>query len=172
MRDDALYMDSVEDYNCDLFDVLVSKEKEKISQPSTRLSGFSFFITEEQLTRLPLHFISGSREMRLEIIKLIREKKYDLNTMGFQIQYSCKKCGFKSPEDALIDPLGMPELYICSRKECNSLFHRKRDKCNNVVNICPHCGNTNIEIYENHHCTLCPQRDNEELNIECIGTFF
>ena len=74
MRDDALYMDIVEDNNCDLFDVLVSKEKENIPQLSTRLSGFSFFITEEQLTSLPLHFVSGSRERSLEIIKLIRDK--------------------------------------------------------------------------------------------------
>lgn len=92
--------------------------------------------------------------------------------MGFQIQYSCKKCGFKSPEDALIDPLGMPELYICSCKKCHSLFHRKEDKYKNIVNRCPDCGNTNIVIYENHYCIPCPQCDNEELNIECIGTFF
>ena len=74
MRDDALYMEIVEDNNCDLFDLLVKKEKENIPQLSTRLSGFSFFITEEQLTSLPLHFVSGSRKRSLEIIKLIRDK--------------------------------------------------------------------------------------------------
>ena len=74
MRDNALYMDIVENNNCDLFDILVSKEKENVPQLSTRLSGFSFFITEEQLTSLPLHFVSGSRERSLEIIKLIRDK--------------------------------------------------------------------------------------------------
>ena len=46
--------------------------------------------------------------------------------MGFQIQYSCKKCGFKSPEDALIDPLGIPELYICSCKNAILYFIEKR----------------------------------------------
>jgi hypothetical protein len=73
MRDDALYMDIIEDNNCDLFDLLVRKEKENIPQLSTRLSGFSFYITEEQLAELPLKFISGSRERSLEIIELIRK---------------------------------------------------------------------------------------------------
>ena len=34
--------------------------------------------------------------------------------MGFLIQYSCTKCGFKSPDgdNALIDPLGISDLNI------------------------------------------------------------
>jgi hypothetical protein len=78
MRDDALYMDIIEDNNCDLFDLLVRKEKENIPQLSTRLSGFSFYITEEQLAELPLKFISGSRERSLEIIELIRKTDREL----------------------------------------------------------------------------------------------
>ena len=48
MRDDAMYMHLVES-NDGLLEVLLEKEKKAIPQLSTRLSGFSFFITEEQM---------------------------------------------------------------------------------------------------------------------------
>ena len=38
----------------------------------TRLQGFSFFITEEQLQTLPLKFRSGSAERLLEIMCKLR----------------------------------------------------------------------------------------------------
>jgi predicted RNA-binding Zn-ribbon protein involved in translation (DUF1610 family) len=94
--------------------------------------------------------------------------------MGFLLQYTCTKCNFRSPDfdNALIDPLGMSDLYICSCDKCHSLFHRERNKNKEAVNICPHCGNLRIKIHENHLHIQCPNCDNEELNLECIGTFF
>ena len=86
--------------------------------------------------------------------------------MGFLIQYSCNKCGFKSPDypDALIDPLGMQDLYICSCRNCHSLFQRELNKKKEAVNICPNCGNLHIHIHENDSHIPCPQCDNEKLN--------
>ena len=74
MRDDAMYMHIIEENNSNLFELLSEIEKKRIPQLSTRLSGFSFYITEEQLANLPIFFISGSRERSLEILKLIRQK--------------------------------------------------------------------------------------------------
>lgn len=73
MRDDAMYMDIVGDVDSNLFEALKEKEKKTIPQLSTRITGFSFYITEEQMEELPLNFISGSRERCLEIFELIRQ---------------------------------------------------------------------------------------------------
>ena len=71
MRDDALYMHLVEDNN----EALIKKMEEqvKINYESlfSRLQGFSFFITEEQIKTLPLKFRSGSAERLIEILHLI-----------------------------------------------------------------------------------------------------
>ena len=55
---------------------------------------------------------------------------------------------------------------------CGKIFEKDYASFSSGADRCPDCGNTNIEIYENHHCIPCPQCDNDELNIECIGTFF
>lgn len=78
MRDDAMYMHIIEENDSNLFELLSEKEKKNIPQLSTRLSGFSFYITEEQLADLPIFFISGSRERSLEILKLIRQKNEEI----------------------------------------------------------------------------------------------
>jgi hypothetical protein len=44
----------------------------------TRLQGFSFFITEEQLKTLPLKFRSGSAERLLEIMCSLRSAVYPI----------------------------------------------------------------------------------------------
>jgi predicted RNA-binding Zn-ribbon protein involved in translation (DUF1610 family) len=100
--------------------------------------------------------------------------KKEIYSMGFLIKYNCGNCGFKSPgeKDILIDPLGMPELYICSCKECKSVFHRKKDSCGNVINECPKCGNKNIEIHEDVMSIPCPSCGNKVMYLECIGNCF
>ena len=46
--------------------------------------------------------------------------------MGFIIQLECPDCGYSTPEEAdpksLIDPLDMPNLYICECRDCQNLF--------------------------------------------------
>ena len=74
MGSDTMYMDAVGDIDKNLLEVLMEREKAAIPQLSTRITGFSFYITEKQMRELPLNFISGSRERCLEIIKLIRDK--------------------------------------------------------------------------------------------------
>lgn len=69
MRDDAIYLGVVEDNDDNLYKLI--SEKKKIPKLAQRFAGISFFITEEQLSVLPLRFISGSRERSLEIFKLI-----------------------------------------------------------------------------------------------------
>lgn len=73
MRDDAMYMDIVGDVDSNLFEALKEKEKKAIPQLSARLTGFSFYITEQQMKEFPLDFLSGSRERCLEIFELIRQ---------------------------------------------------------------------------------------------------
>ena len=72
-RDDAMYMHSI-DNDIDFYEILSEKEKRRNPKMSRRLGGFSFFITEKQIEKLPIHFISGSRERSLEILKLYRQK--------------------------------------------------------------------------------------------------
>lgn len=80
MRDDAMYMDIVGDVDSNLFEALKEKERKTIPQLSTRITGFSFYITEEQMEELPLNFISGSRERCLEIFELIRQNDREFVT--------------------------------------------------------------------------------------------
>ena len=71
MRADALYMHLVED-NEELYNKMEQQVKVEYECLFTRLQGFSFFITEEQLNTLPLKFRSGSAERVLNIIDIIR----------------------------------------------------------------------------------------------------
>ena len=75
-------------------------------------------------------------------------------------------------EDALIDPMGMPDLFICSCRKCEILFHRKKDKNGNIINACSKCENKDITIHENVYDIQCPQCHEEKLDLECIGTCF
>lgn len=74
MRDDAMYMHIIDDNAVELYEILSEKEKRRNPKMSRRLGGFSFFITEKQIEELSIHFISGSKERSLEILKLYRQK--------------------------------------------------------------------------------------------------
>lgn len=54
-----------------MFEDMVNMLKEHEPRLAPRLSGFSFFITENQVEELPLHFLSGSKQRLLEIFKLL-----------------------------------------------------------------------------------------------------
>ena len=71
MRDDALYMHLVEDNNEALLKKMEEQAKINYERLFSRLQGFSFFITEEQIKTLPLKFRSGSAERLIEILHLI-----------------------------------------------------------------------------------------------------
>ena len=71
MGSDTMYMDAVGDIDKNLFEALMEREKATIPHLSTRISGFSFYITRQQMEELPLNFISGSRERCLEIFRLL-----------------------------------------------------------------------------------------------------
>ena len=70
MRRDALYIYPVEDNNDELLKKMREQVKMKYEELFTRLQGFSFFITEEQLRTLPLKFRSGSVERLLDIMQI------------------------------------------------------------------------------------------------------
>lgn len=72
MRDDAMYMDLIGE-NEKLHARMVEQEKAECPQLANRLMGFSFFITEEEVEKLNLDFVGGSRKRLLEIFQLIRE---------------------------------------------------------------------------------------------------
>lgn len=72
MRDDALYMHFVDGDKDALFEKMENQVKAEYPELFTRLQGFSFFITEEQIKTLPLKFRSGSTERILEIMRQLR----------------------------------------------------------------------------------------------------
>lgn len=92
--------------------------------------------------------------------------------MSFLIQYSCKHCGFKSPDDSksLIDPMGMPECYICACPSCQKLFHRPYEN-GKPVEKCAYCGSKDIVIYTGLKIP-CPVCGSKNMDLECIGTCF
>ena len=71
MGEGAMYMHIVGEVDSSLREALLEKEKAAIPQLSTRISGFSFYITMKQMRELSLNFISGSRERCLEIFELL-----------------------------------------------------------------------------------------------------
>ena len=71
MGSDTMYMDVVGDIDKNLLEALMEREKAAIPHLCTRISGFSFYITRQQMEELPLNFISGSRERCLEIFRLL-----------------------------------------------------------------------------------------------------
>jgi len=77
MRGDALYMHLVEE-NDELYKRMEELVKINYEQLYTRLQGFSFFITEEQLKTLPLKFRSGSAGRVLEIMCKLRSPVYPI----------------------------------------------------------------------------------------------
>ena len=72
MRSDALYMHLVEDNNDELLKKMREQVRVHYENLFTRLQGFSFYITEEQLKTLPLKFRSGSAERLIEIMCQLR----------------------------------------------------------------------------------------------------
>lgn len=77
MRGDAFYMHLKEE-NDDIYKRMEELVKVNYEQLYTRLQGFSFFITEEQLQSLPLKFRSGSAERLIEIMCKLRSPLYPM----------------------------------------------------------------------------------------------
>ena len=77
MRGDALYMHLVGE-NEELLKKMEQQVKVNYESLYTRLQGFSFFITEEQLKTLPLKFRSGSAERLLDIMMILRSPVYPI----------------------------------------------------------------------------------------------
>ena len=78
MRGDALYMHFVDGDKDSLFERMEAQVKVNYQNLFTRLQGFSFFITEDQLKVLPLKFRNGSAERLLEIMCQLRSPVYPI----------------------------------------------------------------------------------------------
>lgn len=78
MRSDALYMHLVDEDNADLYAKMEAQVKINYENLFTRLQGFSFFITEEQLKTIPLKFRSGSVERLMDIMRKLRSPVYPI----------------------------------------------------------------------------------------------
>ena len=78
MRGDALYMHFVDGNRDALFARMETHVKDKYEDLFTRLQGFSFFITEEQIKTLPLKFRNGSAERLQEIMCQLRSPVYPI----------------------------------------------------------------------------------------------
>ena len=72
MRGDALYMGPTEEYPT-LLERMDKKEQEtNWNGLAYRITGFSFYITEDEVKNLKLNFVSGSKERLLDIFELLR----------------------------------------------------------------------------------------------------
>lgn len=78
MRSDAFYMHLVDGDKDELFERMEALVKANYENLFTRLQGFSFFITEEQIKTLPLIFRNGSAERLLEIMYQLRSPVYPI----------------------------------------------------------------------------------------------
>ena len=78
MNSMAFYMHNAEEENQELYAQMEAQVKVNYENLFTRLQGFSFFITEEQLKTLPLKFRSGSAERLLEIMYSLRSAVYPI----------------------------------------------------------------------------------------------
>lgn len=78
MRGDALYMHFVDGDKNSLFDKMEAQVKVNYENLFTRLQGFSFFITEDQLKTLPLKFRNGNAERLMEIMCQLRSPVYPI----------------------------------------------------------------------------------------------
>lgn len=78
MNSETLYMDLVDEDNNALYKKMEELVKVNYEKLFSRLQGFSFFITEEQLKTIPLKFRSGSAERLLDIIRQLRSPVYPI----------------------------------------------------------------------------------------------
>ena len=78
MNSETLYMHLVDEDNEELYAKMEAQVQVKYEKLYTRLQGFSFFITEEQIKTLPLKFRSGSAERLLDIIRQLRSPVYPI----------------------------------------------------------------------------------------------
>ena len=78
MRGDALYMHLADEDNEELFAKMEAQVKINYENLFTRLQGFSFFFSDEQLKTLPLKFRSGSTERLLDIMRQLRSPLYPM----------------------------------------------------------------------------------------------
>ena len=77
MRDDALYINMVNE-NDELMEKMSAQVKEgKYGRIFDKLAGFSFFITREQIKTLPLLFHNGKAE---DLIALIEQPCWENDT--------------------------------------------------------------------------------------------
>ena len=72
MKNDTLYMDLYA-YDEDLLKQMEEQEKKHYEDLASRLSGYSFYITEDEIKNWNINFVRGSKERLLEILRLIRE---------------------------------------------------------------------------------------------------
>ena len=75
MNDDTLYMHLLE-RDEDLLKQMDEQEKKHYEKLASRLGGYSFYITEEEIKSWNINFISGSRERLFETLRLIRESNH------------------------------------------------------------------------------------------------
>ena len=71
MRPDAWYMHMVEE-NDILVKQIFEHEKLKLPKVANRLSGFTFYITKDELEKLNLKFVAGSRKRLIDSIRILK----------------------------------------------------------------------------------------------------
>ena len=97
MRGDALYMHLVDEDNEELYAKMEAQVKAKYVDLFTRLQGFSFFITEEQLKTLPLKFRNGSAECLLEIMCSLRSAIQNCQPKSVHYKFNLRAENFSAP---------------------------------------------------------------------------
>lgn len=92
--------------------------------------------------------------------------------MGFLIQYTCPKCGYKTPDygDGEFRDPWSEEEGIRTCHSCHRLF-QWNDKAEVEKGCCPHCGSKDIELNEDTLHIKCPVCGHD-LEFKDIGSYF
>lgn len=88
--------------------------------------------------------------------------------MGFDIQFTCPKCGFQTDEGEIFGSLDLEDFYVGTCNDCHEIFNNTPDN----KNICPKCGSKFVEYFPNEGYVRCPKCGCKEMNVECTGIFF
>lgn len=134
MRDDALYMKLLNGDESLIEQILDYERSTTHENLRKRLSGISFFITEEEIKTLNLKFLSGSRERLLQIFDMMREEdkrshevflyKSNINALLIEYTWDAKR---EDAKIALLNEAKAGNLEIVLEQIDSSIRYAKDD---------------------------------------------
>lgn len=134
MRDDALYMKLLNGDESLIEQIMNHERSTTHENLRKRLSGISFFITEEEIKTLNLKFLSGGRERLLQIFDMMREEdkrsyevflyKSNINALLIEYTWDAKR---EDAKIALLNEAKAGNLEIVLEQIDSSIRYAKDD---------------------------------------------